>query len=78
MTDNALVTFDNELTKELQKLLMQEHARLAQVDREKSSRSTTAKNYDVSINALVGWLLVNKYSLPTGPACSPAKPSTFS
>jgi site-specific recombinase XerD len=59
-----IATFDDAITHVIT-VMMQQHSRLAQLDRPYSTRSLTARNYDSAIKALGDYLARSSSSLPT-------------
>lgn len=65
MSDNALSTFDDNTTRAIRQALADQHNRLGQHDRPTPQRTTTARNYDSSIQSLGDYMDAKGESLPT-------------
>ena len=60
----AVTQFDSTTIQAISVMLQQQHARLAQLDRPTSERSTTARNYDSALRALGAYLAETDTPLP--------------
>lgn len=61
----SVTPFDSAMMQTVVGMLQQQHARLAQLDRPTSERSTTARNYDSALKALGDYLRRIDAPLPT-------------